>query len=69
MISKSIFKRNLEGLTYKEKTEIRINDLNQEIEQKDNENKKLKRNRTTKTTNIRTWMKIIFHPTFYKALI
>ena len=43
MISKSIFKRNLEGLTYKEKTEIRINDLNQEIEQKDNENKKLKK--------------------------
>ena len=35
MISKSIFKKNLEGLTYKEKTEIRMNDLNQQIEQKD----------------------------------
>ena len=33
MISKSIFKKNLEGLTYKEKTEIRMNDLNQQIEQ------------------------------------
>ena len=35
MISKSIFKKNLDGLTYKEKTEIRMNDLNQQIEQKD----------------------------------
>ena len=50
MISKSIFKKNLEGLTYKEKTEIRMNDLNQQIEQqehqleqKDEENKKLKK--------------------------
>ena len=57
MISKSIFKKNLDGLTYKEKTEIRMNDLNQQIEQKnqqieqknqqieqkDEENKKLKK--------------------------
>ena len=57
MISKSIFKKNLNGLTYKEKTEIRMNDLNQQIEQKnqqieqknqqieqkDEENKKLKK--------------------------
>ena len=50
MISKSIFKKNLEGLTYKEKTEIRMNELNQQIEQqehqleqKDEENKKLKK--------------------------
>ena len=50
MISKSIFKKNLDGLTYKEKTEIRMNDLNQQIEQKDQqieqkdeENKKLKK--------------------------
>ena len=57
MISKSIFKKNLEGLTYKEKTEIRMNDLNQQIEQQehqleqknqqieqqDEENKKLKK--------------------------
>ena len=57
MISKSIFKKNLEGLTYKEKTEIRMNELNQQIEQQehqieqkdqqieqqDEENKKLKK--------------------------
>ena len=43
MISKSIFQKNLEGLTYKEKTEIRMGDLNQQIEQKDEENKKLKK--------------------------
>ncbi|MEE1157352.1 MAG: hypothetical protein U0K80_08040, partial [Methanobrevibacter sp.] len=43
MISKSIFKKNLEGLTYKEKTEIRMNDLNQQIEQQYEENKKLKK--------------------------
>lgn len=57
MISKSIFKKNLEGLTYKEKTEIRMNDLNQQIEQQkhqleqkdqqieqqEEENKKLKK--------------------------
>ena len=57
MISKSIFKKNLDGLTYKEKTEIRMNDLNQQIEQQehqleqkdqqieqqDEENKKLKK--------------------------
>ena len=40
---KTIFKKNLEGLTYKEKTEIRMNDLNQQIEQQDEENKKLKK--------------------------
>ena len=45
MISKSIFKKNLEGLTYKEKTEIRMNDLNQQIEQQEHqlEQKKLKK--------------------------
>ena len=37
MISKSIFKKNLEGLTYKEKTEIRMNDLNQQIEQQEHQ--------------------------------
>ncbi len=48
MISKSIFKKNLEGLTYKEKTEIRMKDQqieqkDQQIEQQDEENKKLKK--------------------------
>lgn len=50
MISESIFQKNLEGLTYKERTEIRIKDLNQQIEQKDQqieqketENEKLKK--------------------------
>ncbi len=33
MISKSIFQKNLEGLTYKERAEIEINDLNQKIEE------------------------------------
>ena len=47
MISESIFKKNLEGLTYKERTDIRIKELieqkNQQIEQKETENKKLKK--------------------------
>ena len=33
MISESIFQKNLEGLTYKERAEIEINDLNQKIEE------------------------------------
>ena len=37
MISKSIFKKNLDGLTYKEKTEIRMNELNQQIEQQEHQ--------------------------------
>ena len=35
MISESIFQKNLEGLSYKERAEIEMNNLNQKIEQKD----------------------------------
>ena len=49
MISESIFKKNLEGLTYKEISEIRMDELNQQMKQKDkqmkeieNENQQLK---------------------------
>ena len=43
MISESIFQKNLEGLTYKEKTEILIGELEQKIEQKDQEIEELKK--------------------------
>ena len=50
MISKSIFQRNLEGLTYKERTQIQMDEKDAklaentiELEEKENENKKLKR--------------------------
>ena len=33
MISESIFQKNLEGLTYKERAEIEMADLNQKIKQ------------------------------------
>ena len=33
MISESIFQKNLEGLTYKERAEIDMADLNQKIQQ------------------------------------
>ena len=49
MISESIFQKNLEGLTYKEISEIRMDELNQQMKQKDkqmkeieNENQQLK---------------------------
>ena len=49
MISKSIFQKNLEGLTYKERTEIRMDELNQQMKEKEqqmkeieNENQQLK---------------------------
>lgn len=35
MISKSIFQKNLDGLTYKERAEIRMKKLNQKLEEKD----------------------------------
>ena len=50
MISKSIFQRNLEGLTYKERTQIQMDEKDAklaentiELEEKENENKMLKR--------------------------
>ena len=47
--TESIFQKNLEGLTYKEISEIRMDELNQQMKQKDkqmkeieNENQQLK---------------------------
>ena len=37
MISESIFQKNLEGLTYKERAEIEMNDLNQRLELRDHQ--------------------------------
>ena len=39
MISESIFLKNLEGLTYKEISEIRMDELNQQMKQKDKQMK------------------------------
>ena len=50
MISESIFQKNLEGLTYKERTEIQMKEKDQKLEEKDQkleeknkENQKLKK--------------------------
>ena len=50
MISESIFQKNLEGLTYKERTEIqmkekdqKLEEKDQKLEEKDKENQKLKK--------------------------
>ena len=42
MISESIFQKNLEGLTYKEISEIRMDELNQQMKEIENENQQLK---------------------------
>ena len=43
MIPESIFQKNLEGLTYKERTEIQMKEKDQKLEEKNKENQKLKK--------------------------
>ncbi|WP_407381621.1 hypothetical protein [Methanobrevibacter sp.] len=40
VISKSVYQQNYEGLTYKEFSEIQMEELNQKLEEKDNTIKK-----------------------------
>ena len=43
MIPESIFQKNLEGLTYKERTEIQMKEKDQNLNEKNKENQKLKK--------------------------
>ena len=43
MIPESIFQKNLEGLTYKERTEIQMKEKDQKLEEQNKENQKLKK--------------------------